>query len=108
MTWLPEILFAICPIMKAIADTTDDHYNISIFQWMNKKFWEKDTSSLYAKRLFGYKFDAYHISYSILIVCVCAAISLHQNKLAWYYEFAIAGIYWNLCFNIFYNKILLK
>lgn len=103
---ISEVLFALCPILKAIADTVDHHYDTSVFYGKNPKFWDRDVSETEAKRVFGYKFDAWHLSLSAMIVCFILALALREPKLAWYYELVIAGTYWNLMFNLWYNKIL--
>jgi hypothetical protein len=105
VAWLSEIAFGLCPIFKAIADTLDHHFDISVFRNLNAKFWDRDTSSLYAKRIFGYKVDGWHLSLSAMIVCFIIAVVFHEPKTEWYYEFIIGGVYWNLCFNLFYNKV---
>lgn len=100
------ILAAIC---KAVADTLDDHFSISRFKHLNPKFWDKNVSSEYAKRIFSYKIDGWHLFNSGMIVCFILAAVLHpfdKWHTDWYWEILIAGISFNLAFNLFYNKIL--
>ena len=106
MIFLAEILLIAAAIFKAVADTVDHHFDTSIFRRLEPKFWDRDISSNYAKRIFNYKVDAWHLSQSAMIVCMIAAIALHHQKLAWYFEIVIGGIIWNIVFNTFYNKIL--
>jgi len=106
MMWLSEILLIAAAIFKAVADTVDHHFDTSIFRRYDPKFWDRDISSDKAKRIFGYKIDAWHISLSFMICCMIAAAIFHQPKLAWYWEFVIGGTMWNIVFNIFYNRIL--
>lgn len=106
MIWLSEILLIVAAIFKAVADTVDHHFDTSIFRRHDPKFWDRDISSDKAKRIFGYKLDAWHIALSCMIVCMILAIIFHVPKLEWYWELAIGGVGWNIVFNLFYNKIL--
>lgn len=106
MTWTAEILLAIAAIFKAVADTVDHHFDTSVFRRLNADFWDRDFSSDRAKRIFNYKLDAWHLAQSGMIVCMIAAVALHQEKLEWWLEVLIGGAGWNLIFNTFYNKIL--
>ena len=106
MNWESEILFAFAPVMKAVADTVDHHFDISIFKRKDREFWDRDVSETKARKIFSYKVDAWHLSLSVMIVLFILAIIFHQPKTYWYVEFIIGGVYWNLCFNLFYNRIL--
>lgn len=106
MIFLSEILLIAAAIFKAVADTVDHHFDTSIFRRMEPKFWDRDISSNHAKNIFNYKIDAWHISQSVMIGCMIAAITLHHPKLSWWMEIIIGGCIWNLTFNLFYNKIL--
>ena len=106
MTFFAEILLVCAAMFKAVADTVDHHFDSSIFRRMDVKFWDRDISSDKAKRVFNCKIDAWHISQSLMIVCMVLAVILHQRKLEWYYELVIGGVLWNIVFNTFYNKIL--
>ena len=97
------ILAAIC---KAVADQVDHHFGESVFKNLNPEFWDRDISQDKAKRIFGYKLDAWHLFLSVMIVLMILAIVLHENKLPWYWELLIGGAVWNLIFNLFYNKLL--
>lgn len=100
-----EILFALAPPFKALADICNNRFNVSIFKKLNPKFWAKDTSAYYAKRIFGFRFDAWHLSMSAVICLLIGSIVTHQSKMEWYFEFIIYGVYWNLMFDLFYDKI---
>jgi len=106
MIYGAEILLTLAAIFKAVADTVDHHFDTSIFRRLEPRFWDRDISSDKAKRVFGYKVDAWHLSQSAMIVLMILAAIVHTPKLAWYFELIIAGCWWNLIFNTFYNKIL--
>src|SRR3990167_10054186 len=107
MNWESEILFAFAPVMKAAADTVDHHFDISIFKRKNREFWDRDVSQTKALKIFSYKADAWHLSLSAMVVLFILAIIFHQPKTHWYIEFVIAGAFLNLCFNLFYKRILI-
>jgi len=106
MIYASEILLTLAAIFKAVADTVDHHFDTSIFRRLDVAFWDRDISSNKAKRIFNYKVDAWHLSQSAMIVLMILAAILHVPKLAWYFELVIAGTWWNIVFNTFYNKIL--
>lgn len=100
------ILIALASFFKACADAFENtpNFNESIFKKWNNKFWCKDVSWRYAKKLFGYKFDSWHLSISAMIFCFDGAIVVHipEYKLV---HFAVIGIIWNVVFVMFYHKI---
>ena len=109
MNWTSEILYLPAPFFKAVADTLFHHHSISVFSKLNVNFWDPYISSEKAKRIFGYKLDAWHLSMSMIIFLVTAAIVVrHEPKLPFYYEYPIWGFYWIACFGLFYNRLLLQ
>lgn len=86
-------------------------YNRSIFHDYNQKFWLKSVSWQYAKRVGGYKIDAWHLSKSIMIVCfLFVAFFLCEWGPVFdiYADLPLLGIEWNLTFVLFYNVIFKK
>ena len=108
MSWISEILFCLAPVFKALSNTVDHHFDTSVFARQNPRFWDRDISSYNAKRIGGYKLDAWHLAESGMIWCMIFGTVLHQPKIEWYYEVAIAGAAWILIFNVFYNKLFLQ
>jgi hypothetical protein len=99
---IPFILIAFAAFFKAVADTCADHFYVSVFKYKNRSFWDKATGSTKAKRIFGYKVDAWHLSNSAMIICFIGAGCF---GLGWM-QFIVAGFVFNIVFNLFYNKIL--
>lgn len=95
------ILILLAAICKAISDTIAHHKDTSIFK--TSKFWSNGGKIIPGTK---YKLDGWHLSNSFMIVCFIAAAVLHRPVFAWYWEIAIGGVVFNLCFNVFYNKIL--
>lgn len=109
-TLLTIIFIMLAAFFKAVADTVADHFDISVFKWKDRRFWDKSVSWKYARMLkrTKYKVDAWHIAGSGMIVSFCLAILFHRPVIEWYYELPAMGVVFNLTFNIFYNKLLLK
>ena len=108
MMALTILFIGLAAIFKAISDTLKDHFSISIFRWKDPRFWNPNISWKYVGliRFTKYRPDAWHLSNSGMIVSFCLAFVFHKPVLAWYYELAIAGLWFNLVFNQFYDHIL--
>lgn len=119
------ILWAIAPILNAIMDICESEaYFTSIFpqdsanRWLY--FWYKRLSWNFGgnKKLFGYKFDGWHIAKSIMIILIVASALIqiyfegqwiHWVSSIWLnilVEFCIKGLIWNTVFTLFYHKLL--
>lgn len=105
---LTILFISLAAIFKAVADKLKDHYTVSVFKWKDPRFWNPDISYRYIGfiRFTKYRPDAWHLSNSCMIICFCLAAVLHISVLSWFYELAIAGLLFNLIFNVFYNHIL--
>lgn len=99
------ILWFMAAILNAVMDRTGDSvaFNRSIFNHLDPKFWNKEISWQYAKKVFGWKADCWHIAKSGMIICLAASLLLDGIK---WWEFPILGTLWNVTFNTFYNHIL--
>lgn len=101
------ILAGIC---KAVSDTITHHFDTSVFRRKDRKFWDPNISWKYAKTLkfTSYKVDAWHLANSGMIISWCFALAFYDNQLNInpFIVVIIAGIIFNLSFNLFYNKIL--
>ena len=94
-------------VFNAVMDRTENSvaFNKSIFSHRDPKFWCKDISWQYAKKLpfTRYKLDAWHIAKSMMIICL--AFSLTLDGLVWW-EVPILGTMWNAVFTFFYHDAL--
>jgi len=98
------LISSICIILAAICNAVMDrveneNFFVSIFKKLNQKFWYKRESWKYAKKIFGWKFDSWHVSKSLMICILLIPIS---NNII---EYIIYGILWNIIFLLFYKKI---
>jgi len=111
MIWVIGILIFLGAFFNACMDAFENepNYNESIFKNWDKKFWCKEVSWQYAKRLWGYKFDSWHISKSLMVTCMCgaivAALFTPSASLHWAVYLVCAGINWNCTFILFYHKV---
>ncbi len=104
------ILWFMAAVLNAVMDRTDNSvaFNRSIFNHLDPKFWNKAISWQYAKQVFNWKADCWHIAKSAMIICLAASlyfVLISVNGFKWW-EVPILGIVWNVTFNTFYNHIL--
>lgn len=119
------ILAAIC---NAIMDVCSHHFKQSIFHrkgWI--RFWDTEYSWLnkYVNvnpvlgrrkiKIWKWKFnypvqltDSFHLFKMLMIVFICLSIVTFKPLFNWWIDFTLFGLVWNLIFNLFYNKILIK
>jgi len=107
------IFYTIAIFFNACMDAFEnENFNESIFKNWPKQFWSKRHSWQEAKRIFGYKLDAWHICKSLFIIFFVAsaiafrfewAMELRWQDIAWY-TISAGGI-WCLWFWFFYHKI---
>jgi len=91
--------------MDSVGDSV--HFNASVFHKLDPTFWSKDASWNTATHVFGYKVDAWHLSKSLVVVCLCLAIVLPAvARFKWWMELLIAGALWNITFNISYHFLI--
>ena len=99
------ILIFIAAFFNAVMDAVEnENISESIFKKYKPAFWYKRTSWKTATRIFGYKFDAWHLAKSMMIICFCAAAVLYK-PVTGYLDVLIMGAIWNFSFYLFYHKI---
>jgi hypothetical protein len=104
------ILVFIAAFFNAVMDATEnENFFESTFRDLNQRFWYKRESWKYAKKIFGYHVDAWHLSKSLMIICLIAAIIAFDLPVKNWQDIVIylivGGFTWNLSFWLFYNKI---
>lgn len=103
---LSSLLVILAAILNAVMDRLENEtFFASVFKNTNEKFWYKRESWKYAKRIFNYKIDGWHLSKSLMIICLCLAIVFY-NPVFGLIDFVLFGLLWNLTFNLFYNRII--
>ena len=120
LSFILATLFWTCAsACNAVMDNIQDHWSTSIFNKRAPEFWNPAISWKISEKIFGWKFDAWHVFKSIMILCICFSMSLycysfsliahevsHINGLWFFLVFIYDGLLWNATFNIFYNKLL--
>lgn len=105
---LSAILLILAAISNAVMDSLEEgRFQRSVFRKFNPKFWYKEESWKYAKRVFKYPIDAWHLAKSLMCIFITFAISvnIHFPLLG---SVVILGGIWILIFNLLYNKLLRK
>lgn len=102
--WSYGLVF-IAAFFNAIMDTLENKvsFEASIFREWDIKFWRKDISWQYAKKVFGWKCDGWHLAKSSMIFCLVGAIIVFRPHHQLWVHFISMGLIWNLSFGIFYK-----
>lgn len=111
---ITTILIIIASICNAIMDIIRFRFNESIFRNLNPNYFNPNVSYLNQNNIW-YKVlkqapDLWHNAKSLMIICICVAISI-EGKLLFesvWLNIIYLGIVWNIVFNVFYNIILRK
>lgn len=107
---ISALLLLFAAFFNAVMDACEnENFHESIFKRLPVQFWYKRESWKYAPRLFGYRFDAWHISKSLMIICfVLCAVFFNLPVEKWQdvaFYAIIAGVVWNFFFWLFYHKL---
>lgn len=107
---ITAILILLAALFNAVMDRVGDTvaFNNSIFHKKDPAFWCKDVSWRYAKKVFGWKADAWHIAKSSMIICLVAGAVLYNPAFNVWIDFFAFGALWNASFNIGYNTLFKK
>ena len=120
LTIISFILVALAGISKAIMDTLNFHYDISIFKhakkqswwnpdlsWQNKYTWSQNK---FVKWLLIHVFtaitDAWHTFQLLFLTALFATIICYTPIIHWAIDFVIYRALFGLFFVLFYNVIL--
>jgi hypothetical protein len=102
------IFVFIAAVLNALMDRVEnENFSSSVFKNLNQKFWYKRESWKHAKKVFGWKFDAWHVAKSLMIISLAFGIVLYRPILG-ILDVLIIGAIWIGTFNIFYNRIFKK
>lgn len=86
----------------------NENFFESIFKHWNQRFFYKRESWKNAKKIGGYRLDAWHISKSLFVLSWAAAlvaVYLDPPPHRWYVMVILVGLFWNFTFWLFYHKI---
>lgn len=96
-------------IFNACMDAFEnENFFESIFKRWHQRFWYKRESWKWAKKFFGYKVDAWHLSKSLMILCFAGAViaaKLDPPRHGWPVILLNIGLLWNLTFYLVYHKV---
>jgi hypothetical protein len=104
------IFFALAAIFNAFMDTiSEGRFGRSIFKDWDPRFWYDWQSWKYAKKIFNYPLDAWHIAKSLMWAsCGAAALTYEPIFPYWWLNLGVIGTTIILTFNLFYNHIFRK
>lgn len=106
--FLIYLAVVIAAIFNAAMDRLENApaFNKSIFSHLDKRFWLKEVSWQYAKKIFGWKTDAWHICKTAMVISVIFGIVI-ADFTHWIHFFGL-GATWNIVFVFFYHKALYR
>ena len=100
------ILILLAAICNAIMDVLEnENFSSSVFKNLNPKWWYKRESWKYAKKVFGWKYDGWHVFKSTMIVLIMLAIVLYQPIFNPVLDFILLGGIWNSTFSFIYKLL---
>src|SRR6478735_524582 len=112
------MFMALAAVFKACADAFENtpNFDESVFKRLNKRFWCKDVSWQYAKvlsikipffkkRVGSYKIDSWHISITLMVCMIAAAVVTYVPCYEWWLHYLSIGLIWNVVFVLFYHII---
>lgn len=123
ISYLLVILASFC---NSVMDTLIHHHSTSIFQNYKTGFWADALEVSWRNKYIngdpknGHKklfwiinvpdvfTDGWHLSKSVMIISLIAAIVLYNPLFGVWIDFFAIGILWNIIFNFFYNVVLRK
>jgi hypothetical protein len=95
MIWIYIISAA---ILNALMDIMEnENFFSSRLSKLNQKFWYKRESWKHAKKVFGWKFDSWHVAKSLMVMVLLWAAA--ESVIQW----LILGAIWNITFSITYK-----
>lgn len=105
------LIISLLAILKAIRDTLDHHFDVSIFRKLPRKYFDPNVIHKTAPKIFNYPLDAWHILNSIELGLWLFMVPIYLNTPnlfgPWIFPFVGIGVH-ILVFNLFYNKIFYR
>lgn len=101
------LLIFLAAIFNSICDNLAWHYYKSVFKkFKNPDFFDPNVSWKTEKKIFGWKFDAWHISKSCMLILLFFAIKYNKTVFDPIIDIVLCGLIWNGTFNLFFNRLL--
>lgn len=99
------LLIALMAFLNACMDAFEnENYFESIFKEWDQRFWYKRESWKWAKKIFGYHPDSWHISKSLFVICIAFLPSCKFDG-DWWVIVLNVFVIWNLVFKFFYHWV---
>jgi hypothetical protein len=96
-------------VCNAVMDMVEnENFSSSVFSKLNPRWWYKRESWKWARKVFGWKFDAWHLFKSVMIIFISLSMVYYTPIIGNLLDIIIYGVVWNAIFILFYHKILRK
>ena len=103
---LSALFLFIASALNAVMDALEnENFYESIFSDMDETFWYKRKSWKFARKVFSYKIDAWHLAKSGMIIFFLLAIVSYEPVLGGALDVICGGLLWNFTFWLFYHKL---
>ncbi len=117
------MLLLLAGMFKAVMDTLQFHYGVSVFAEMNPLFWNpeiswknkyKDGDPTKGEKFFLSKTalvgltDAWHLSQTLFLTCLVVSIVFYEPIVSIIIDFIILKLALTGSFSLFYSKIFTK
>lgn len=100
------ILVLLAAACNAVMDILEnENFSSSVFKNLNPKWWYKRESWKYAKKIFGWKYDGWHVFKSTMIVLLVGATVLYSSVFDPWIDFFVMGAIWNGTFSFTYKQL---
>ena len=100
------IFWVLACFFNSVMDVTEnENFSESIIKKWNTRFWYKRDSDDFARKIFTYKVDAWHLSKSLMIICFAIAAYFAPRDTTLIPFLIMDGILWNVFFYLFYHKL---
>lgn len=83
----------------------DSLYKVHIGETIFPFKWNKEDTSAVAKRIFGWKADAWHIAKSLMIISLAFGAVFYKPIFGRVFDVVLFGAAWIFPFTLFYEKI---
>ena len=101
---LSAIFIILASICNAVMDILEnENFYGSIFKNLDDRWWYKRESWKYAKRIFGWKYDGWHVFKSSMIIFLMLAIVFYKPLFGQLADFVFFGTLWNSVFSLSYK-----
>lgn len=101
---ISALFIFLASLCNAVMDILEnENFHGSVFGKLNPHFWYKRDSWRWARMVFQYRLDAWHLFKSAMVVSMILAVVLYRPIVNWWFDVLFYGFIWNTTFGISYK-----